>query len=107
MQSIRAWNKYLIAQIKSYPKLACHPYKIVNLAVMLILQVLELVLCYLKPRLLDQHLNVWTKLNPTPYTVPEALVHLYIWSTITDKVKLIIHTVKCVVFPGCGRDLQL
>ena len=42
-----------------------------------------------------------------PYTAPGAPTHSYIKSSITDNVKLIVHTVKCVVFPGCGRDLQV
>lgn len=41
-----------------------------------------------------------------PFTVPEAPTHSYIKSPITEKVKLVVHTVKYVGFPGCGRDLQ-
>lgn len=69
-----------MAQIKRYPKLACHPHKIANFAIKLIFIDLELVLCYLKPRLLYQHLSVCTKLDPMPYIALEAPVHLHIYN---------------------------
>lgn len=51
-----------------------------NFAIKLIFIDLELVLCYLKPRLLYQHLSVCTKLDPMPYIALEAPVHLHIYN---------------------------